>query len=74
MLTRDTQRARTIARELVAELGGQTKAARLIGIKQPSVAGWLKNGIGEIRENDLRFRFPDLKVWTHFPPLAARAC
>lgn len=68
MLAKDTRRSRAIARALVLEVGGQGATARLVGIKQPSVAGWLKNGVSQTRENDLRFRFPDLKVWKRFPP------
>ena len=68
MIAKDARRAREIARALVLEVGGQGATAKLVGIKQPSVAGWIKNGIGSTRENDLRFRFPELKVWSRFPP------
>lgn len=70
MLSNGTRRARAIAQALVLEVGGQAATARLVGIKQPSVAGWLKNGVSKTRENDLRFRFPELKVWQRFPPKA----
>lgn len=61
------KRSRMIAISLVREVGSQTALAALIGIKQPSVSEWVKNGIGAVRENDLRFRFPDLQVWKRFP-------
>ena len=47
--------------------------ARLVGIKQPSVTLWAKRGLGLVRENDLRFRFPELQVWKRFPPLTDTA-
>lgn len=62
-------RSLEIAHELVREVGSQRKTASLVGVKQPSVCAWLKSGMTQTRENDLRFRFPDLKVWKRFPPL-----
>lgn len=35
--------------ELIAALGGITATARILGIKPPSVAGWVKDGIPEGR-------------------------
>ena len=64
-----TARSIQIARALVDEVGTQAETARVVGVKQPSISGWLKNGIGKTRENDLRFRFPKLKVWKECPPL-----
>lgn len=69
MIPAEKSRAIAIASSLIQECGGQVKAAKLFGIKQPSVCLWLKNGIGFTRENDLRFRFPDLNTWNVFPPI-----
>lgn len=63
------QRSTAIAKALVTEIGSQNKAANLFGVKQPSVAGWVKYGISPTRENDLRFRFPKLQTWKLFPPI-----
>lgn len=62
-------RSMDLARAVVSELGGPCRAARLVGIKQPSVTLWVKRGLGLVRENDLRFRFPELQAWKRFPPL-----
>lgn len=67
------QRSVELARAVVAELGGSSKAAKLVGISQPSVSLWSRRGLGVVRENDLRFRFPDLKVWKKFPPVGVEA-
>lgn len=63
------QRSAAIARSLVSEIGSQKKTAKLVGVRQPSVAAWVRDGIGKTRENDLRFRFPDLQTWKLFPPI-----
>lgn len=68
----ERSRAIAIANSIVREFGSQNKAATALGIKQPSIAGWLKRGIGMTRENDLRFRFPDLDTWKSFPPILTR--
>ena len=62
-----------LARAVVSELGGPCRTARLVGIKQPSVTLWAKRGLGLVRENDLRFRFPELQAWKRFPPLIDKA-
>ncbi len=62
------QRSTAIAKALVNEIGSQNKTACLFGVKQPSVAGWIKHGISPTRENDLRFRFPNLRTWRLYPP------
>lgn len=63
----DKQRSSAIARSLVSEIGDQKKMAKLVGVSQPSVSSWVRNGIGKTRENDLRFRFPNLRTWKLFP-------
>lgn len=69
MIQKTDPRSLEIARELVREVGSQRKTASLVGVKQPSVFAWLKHGMTSTRENDLRFRFPELQVWKRFPPL-----
>lgn len=66
---RKKERAKRIARALVKEIGSQSETARVVGVKQPSVYIWLRDGVSPTRENDLRFRFPKLKVWEKYPPL-----
>ena len=68
-MTGTKERSIELAKALIDEFGGQSKAAHVVGIKQPSVWRWSTAGISAIRENDLRYRFPKLKVWTRFPPL-----
>ena len=36
--------------QLIAHFGSQAEAARVIGIKPPSVCEWQKNGIPELRQ------------------------
>ena len=67
-MTENKERSIDLARALVEEFGGQSAAARAVGIRQPSVCRWTATGISPIRENDLRFRFPEMKVWKRFPP------
>ena len=38
---------------------GQTVIARYFGIKQPSVAGWCKNGIPFYRREKMVWRWPE---------------
>ena len=71
MTQKPDPRSLAIARELVHEVGGQRKTASLVGVKQPSVFAWLKRGMTSTRENDLRFRFPDLQVCKRFPPISS---
>ena len=63
------QRSTAIARSLVSEIGTQSKTAKVVGVSQPTIAIWIRNGIGRTRENDLRFRFPNLETWKLFPAL-----
>ena len=39
--------------EIIALLGGTNNVARMLGIKPPSVSGWLETGIPEGRLRDL---------------------
>lgn len=69
--------------EIVAALGGVTAVAHLLGIKPPSVHGWIESGIPEVRliqlagqieaKTDGRFsrraRWPD-KYGLYWPELA----
>lgn len=71
MTKQSNLRATAIARDLVREVGSQRKTAELVGVKQPSVFAWTKNGLTATRENDLRFRFPELRVWKRYPPLTS---
>ncbi len=73
MIQKPDSRSLEIARELVREVGSQRKTATLVGVKQPSVFAWLKHGMTSTRENDLRFRFPELQVWKKFPPQSIEA-
>lgn len=69
--------------EIIELLGGPTAVARMLGIKPPSVHGWLTEGIPEGRLRDLagqielrsggrftrRQRWPD-SYWFFWPELA----
>jgi hypothetical protein len=69
--------------EIIQVLGGVTSVARMLGIKPPSVSGWLEEGIPEYRLRELagqlemksegrfsrRDRWPD-KYSFYWPELA----
>lgn len=72
--------------EIIKVLDGPTAVARMLGIKPPSVQGWLETGIPEVRliqlAAELERRAPDrfsrLRRWPekyafYWPELAARA-
>lgn len=65
----EKSRSIALARTLVDELGGQSAAARYFGLRQPSISLWCAKGVGLVRENDLRLRFPGLAAWSKFPPV-----
>lgn len=48
-----------LAAQVIRNLGGPSAVARLCGIKQPSVSGWLKHGIPQAREQYLRLLRPE---------------
>jgi DNA-binding transcriptional regulator YdaS (Cro superfamily) len=48
---------------LISNLGGQSASARLFGIKQPSISGWLKHGIPSAR-------LQTLHAWARLPDAA----
>lgn len=72
--------------EIIQCLGGVTAVARMLGIKPPSVQGWLESGIPEGRLRDLagqielksdgrftrRGRWPDMYGF-YWPELAQQA-
>lgn len=49
-----------VAEFVVKELGGPTATARLVGIKPPSVMGWLKKGIPKPWLKYFDLAYPDL--------------
>ena len=57
-----------VARAFIKEMGTQNDVAEAVGVTQPSVSRWARYGMSRQRENDLRILFPDLRVWTDFPP------
>jgi predicted XRE-type DNA-binding protein len=61
-------RAINLARSFIKEIGTQEQVARVVGVKQPSVSRWSRNGLSRLREADLRIRFPYMSVWKEFPP------
>ena len=48
-----------LAAQVIRNLGGPSAVARICGIKQPSVSGWLKHGIPQAREQYLRLLRPE---------------
>lgn len=62
-------RSLAIAKAPIDEFGSQSMLSRAIGVSQPSICLWVRNGITPMRENDLRYRFPHLECWKRFPPL-----
>lgn len=69
----NTPRAISLARTFIEEIGTQTQVAEVVGVKQPSVSRWTRNGFSRLREADLRVRFPYMKVWKKFPPVGVEA-
>ena len=56
----NTQTTPTVS-EIVTRLGGQSKTAEIFGIKQPSIAEWVKNNeIPPARLMYLRLARPDV--------------
>lgn len=49
-----------LARAVVAALGGTAETARIFGIKQPSVTGWLAKGIPKSRLMYLDAVYPEV--------------
>ena len=66
-------RAIRLARTFIKEIGTQKQVASVVGVRQPSVSRWTRNGFSQLREADLRVRFPELKVWKKFPPVGVEA-
>lgn len=60
-------RAIRLARSFIKEIGTQAQVAAIVGVRQPSVSRWTKNGFSRLREADLRVRFPEMRVWQKFP-------
>lgn len=72
-MAQHSNRSVQIARAFIAEMGTQAKAAEAVGVRQPSVSRWNASGWSRMRENDLRIRFPAMKVWKKFPPVGVEA-
>jgi len=50
----------SFASAVIAELGGPAAAARIFGIKQPSINGWLDKGVPKARLMYLDVAFPEV--------------
>lgn len=66
-MTTNAHRAIHLARSFISEIGTQAQVAVVVGVKQPSVSRWTRNGFSRLREADLRIRFPNMRVWKKFP-------
>lgn len=60
--------SRKLVRAFLKELGGsQREIAQKVGVRQASISRWTQSGFPPLREDSLRLRFPDLKVWQSYP-------
>lgn len=55
-----------LARDVITELGGVTKTAKIVELRSSSVCGWKTYGLPQSRYQFLKLKFPDLKAWAKF--------
>ena len=55
------------AQAIIALYRSQEELAHRLGIKQPSISKWLKEGLPDNRELYFREIHPKLSIWREFP-------